>query len=165
MIDGNAGELRPDRILHAGGDRRRVRLRAVVPEPAHHQGAQPDPHRVRRPGVRPAQWRQRQFQRYPDRGSRLGQARQSAARGRAGDGREQRPDPQGHAGRARIPGTDRRRRDLAEGRRGGRASGAARRGRRPGADRRPERAAGRHRGDPRHAAERQQDRRRQSESR
>ena len=60
-LDGNAGELRPDRSLHAGGDRGRVRLRALVPEPAHHQGAQPDPHDVRGPGVRPAQRRQRQF--------------------------------------------------------------------------------------------------------
>ena len=34
-------------------------------------------------------------------------------------------DPQGHAGRARISGADRRGRDLAEGRRGGRARGSA----------------------------------------
>ncbi len=89
------------------------------------------------------------------------EARQPASRRRTGDGREQRPDPQGHPGRPRIPGPDRRRGDLAQGRRGGRASGAARRGRRSGADRRSERAAGRHRVDPRHAAERQPDRRRQ----
>ena len=49
----------------------------------------------------------------------LGEARQPASSRRTRHGREQRPDPQGHPGRARIPGPDRRRRDLAEGRRGG----------------------------------------------
>ena len=164
-LDGNAGEFRPDRIVHAGGDCRGVRLCALVPEPAHHQGAQPDPHHLRRPGVGPAQRRQRQFQRYPGRRGDFGEARQPASRCRTRHGREQRPDPQGHPGRARIPGADRRRRDLAEGRRGGRAPRSARRGRRPGADRRSERAAGRHRGDPRHAAEHQQGGRRQPGSR
>ncbi len=113
VFDGNAGELRLDRSLHAGGDRRGVRLRAVVPEPAHHQAAQPVAGDLRRAGVGPAQWRQCQFQWYSDRGGRLGQARQPAPGGRAGDDREQRPAPQGHPGRSRIPGPHRRRRDLA----------------------------------------------------
>ena len=112
--------------------------------------------RVRRPGSGPAQWRQRQFQRYQGRGGDLGEARQSASGCGAGHGREQCSDPEGHPGGAGIPGADRGGRDLAQGRRGGRASGSAGRGRHSDADGGPEPASGRHRSDPRHAAEHQQ---------
>src|SRR5665647_1562574 len=40
-LDGNAGELRPDRNVHAGGHCGGVWLCALVPEPAQHQAAQP----------------------------------------------------------------------------------------------------------------------------
>ncbi len=161
-MNGNAGELRPDRIVHAGSDCRGVRIRAVVSEPAYHQGAQPAPHRVRRSGGGFAQRRQREFQRHPDRRSGLREARQPASSCRTRHGWKRRPDPQGHAGGARIPGADWGRGDIAEGRRRGGPSGSPGRGWHPRADGRSERIAGCDRGNPRDAAEHQQGGRRQS---
>jgi phospholipid/cholesterol/gamma-HCH transport system ATP-binding protein len=64
-FDGNAGEFRPDRIVHARSDRGSLRFRSLVPGPPYHQGAQPASYRVRRIGFGPAQRRQRELQRHP----------------------------------------------------------------------------------------------------
>ena len=144
------GQEQPDDWNHdAGGDRRGVRRPARVPENPRAPAASPASHRFRRLRQRAAQGRQRELRWRSGWGDKVPQARQPAQDRRPCHGGQQRSDPQGHDCRPRIPGADRRGRDLADRRRGRRAPGAAGRGRHPDPDRRPKRD----RIDPRHPAQ------------
>ena len=108
-----------------------------------------------------AQGRQREFRRHPGRRGDFAEARQSASGRCPHHGRQQRSDPQRHAGRAGISGPHRDCRDLADGRLARSVRRAAGRGRHSRPDRRSRGAAGYAGKDPGSAAQRRQGHRRQ----